>query len=72
MRPYGLRIIEHPDVADLQEMGAKTSAGGRNYLRSSAQKRVTRRRWKRLARGQGKAETAEQAEEGTYEAVQEP
>lgn len=35
MKPYGVKIIEFPDVADIQQMGAKSSVGkinrGRGY-----------------------------------------
>lgn len=62
MKPYGVKIIEHPDVADIQEMGAKSSAGkhsGRSgstksYIRNPADKARVRRRWKRRARLEGK------------------
>jgi len=54
MKPYGVKIIEWPDVADLQEMGAKSSAGGRNYNRNVRVKASTRRRWARKARAVNK------------------
>lgn len=62
MRPYGLKIIEGPDVADINEMGSKGSFGkfpGRNgdyhpYSRGAVKDR-TRRRWARRARAEGKA-----------------
>ena len=62
MRPYGVRLIEGPDVADIQEMGSKSSAGqrpGRSgdyhpYCRGRG-KAEARRRWKRCARREGKA-----------------
>jgi hypothetical protein len=57
MRPYGVKIIEEPDVADIQEMGSKGRTGKlpsrsgdyRPYSRGSS-KRRTRRYWKRRAR----------------------
>lgn len=54
MKPYGVRLIEGPDVADIREMGSKSSVGGRNYNRNVASKATTRRRWKRLARVEGR------------------
>ena len=56
MKPYGLGVIEYPDVGDLQEMGAPSAAGGRNYCRNAAAKARTRRTWKRLARKAGRDE----------------
>lgn len=60
MKPYGVRVIESPNVAEIQEMGAKSSAGKikgnqHGYTRSSANKRSTRRYWKRRARREGAA-----------------
>jgi hypothetical protein len=63
MRPYGVKIIEHPDVADIQEMGAKSSVGkfsGRSgachgYIRDPVAKAATRRHWARKARAANKA-----------------
>jgi hypothetical protein len=63
MRPYGVKIIAHPDVADIREMGAKSSVGkfpGRSgayhgYIRDSAAKAVIRRHWARKARAANKA-----------------
>jgi hypothetical protein len=57
MKPYGVRVIEFPDVADIQEMGAKSSTGrfaGKSgdyhpYSRSKKKKKI-RRYWKRRAR----------------------
>lgn len=57
MKPYGLRIIEHPDVADIKEMGSKGRVGqlaGRSgdyhpYCRGASKAR-TRRYWARKAR----------------------
>lgn len=65
MRPYGVKIIEFPDVADIQEMGAKSSVGTfasrsgdyRGYSRS-VRKAKTRRYLARKARALGKAETS--------------
>ena len=62
MKPYGVRVIENPDIADLAEMGAKSSVGhypGRSgdyhsNSRSSASKAATRRFWARKARKAGK------------------
>jgi len=56
MKPYGVKLIEHPDVADIQEMGCKSSVGGRNYNRNVATKARTRRRWARKARAEGTLE----------------
>lgn len=60
MKPYGLRVIEFPDVGDIKEMGAKSSCGrfrkkGGDYngYASGTVKDRTRRRWKRKARRQG-------------------
>lgn len=57
MRPYGVRVIEHPDVADIKEMGAKSSCGrfpGKSgdfhpYAHGNCKARV-RRAWKSKAR----------------------
>lgn len=65
MRPYGVRVIEYPDVGDIQEMGAKGCAGkfpGKSgdyhpYSRG-ASKASTRRTWARKARAEGKAACA--------------
>jgi len=62
MRPYGVRIIEEPDVADIQDMAAKSSCGRlpekggdfKGYSRSR-RKRARRRYWKRKARREGRA-----------------
>jgi len=62
MKPYGVKIEEHPDVADIQEMGSAGHVGqiaGRSgdyhpYSRG-ASKAATRRRWARKARSEGKA-----------------
>ena len=62
MKPYGVRIIEDPDVADIKEMGSKGSVGkfkGRSgdfhpYAHGEAKAR-TRRYWKRRARAHSKA-----------------
>lgn len=61
MKPYGVKIEEWPDVADIQAMGCKGSVGrlaGRSgdyhpYIRG-ANKARTRRYWKRLARAESK------------------
>ena len=55
MRPYGVKVIAGADVADIQEMGSKSSVGGRNYNRNVASKAATRRHWARKARAAGKA-----------------
>jgi hypothetical protein len=63
MRPYGVSIIEHPDVADTLEMGSPGCVGnlrGRSgdfhdHYRNPASKAATRRHWKRIARRAGKA-----------------
>ena len=57
MKPYGVRIIECPDVADILETGRKSRVGrlpGRSgdyrpYSRGENKAR-TRRYWKRIAR----------------------
>lgn len=62
MRPYGVPIEQFPDVGDIQEMGAKSSVGkfpGKSgdyhgYIRNPERKAETRRRWKRVARAEGK------------------
>jgi len=62
MRPYGVRIIEGPDVADIREMGSASHVGklrGKSgdfhpYNRG-ASKAATRRFWARKARAAGKA-----------------
>jgi hypothetical protein len=62
MKPYGLKIVEFPDVEDILSMGAKSSCGTlrksggefSGYCRSDA-KAATRRYWKRQARRDGKS-----------------
>jgi hypothetical protein len=57
MKPYGVRIIEGPNVADIREMGSNSRTGklsgrsgdNRPYSRGNS-KRRTRRYWKRRAR----------------------
>jgi hypothetical protein len=57
MKPYGVRIEDSPDVADIRAMGSKGCVGrfaGRSgdfhpYARGNG-KRATRRYWKRIAR----------------------
>lgn len=59
MKAYGLPRsddLEHPDVADIHEYGLKTSKGGRDYHRNKARKACARRRWKKLARQEGRRE----------------
>lgn len=57
MKAYGLQVVEFPDVADIQNMGAKSSCGkfrgkGGDYrgYADGAVKDRTRRSWKRKAR----------------------
>lgn len=62
MRPYGVRVIESPDVADIKAMGSKGSVGkfaGRSgdyrpYARGASKARV-RRTWARKARAANRA-----------------
>ena len=62
MKPYGVKIIEDPDVADIQKTGSKGCVGklpGRSgdyhpYCRGTA-KATTRRYWARKARRKNKA-----------------
>jgi hypothetical protein len=62
MKPYGVKVIEYPDIADIKEMGSKGRVGmiaGHSgdyhpYSRG-ASKAATRRRWARKARAEGKA-----------------
>jgi len=57
MQPYGVRVIEYPDVGDIQEMGSKSSCGKfkekggdyKAYTRSAGKNRI-RRAWKQKAR----------------------
>lgn len=66
MKPYGVDIIQFPDLADLQTMGAKSSDGSikgksgdyRGYQKTSRKAR-SRRYWKRKARRTGKIECSE-------------
>jgi hypothetical protein len=66
MKPYGVKIEEGPDVADIKEMGSKGSVGkfpGKSgdyhpYSRGNNKAR-TRRRWARKARAEGKAACTE-------------
>jgi hypothetical protein len=61
MRPYGVRIVETPDISDIKTMAAKSSIGElpgesgtfRGICRGAAKSR-TRRYWKRVARAEGK------------------
>jgi hypothetical protein len=67
MKPYGLfgqyLYVEHPDVLDIQFMGAKSSTGRlrekggdfKPYSRTTGKRRV-RRMWKRKARQAAKTE----------------
>ena len=62
MRAYGLEVIVWPDVADIKEMGSKSSVGTlagkggecRGMFRNKAAKAAVRRGWKRMARAEGK------------------
>ena len=57
MQPYGVRVVQFPDVDDIQRMGAKSSVGkfaGKSgdfhpYSRG-ASKNAIRRYWKRKGR----------------------
>jgi hypothetical protein len=71
MKPYGLPRcddVAHPDVADCQQYGLKSSAGNlpgkggdiRSMHKKSASKRASRRTFKRIARRAGKAACAEE------------
>ncbi len=70
MKPYGLDIVEWPDVRDIIEMGAKSCTGQvlnkssvyRGYC-NRRRKRQTRRYWKRKERRAGREEIEEQLEE---------
>lgn len=61
MRPYGVWVVEWPDVVDIKQMGAKSSMGEvpgraghfRGYCRGESKSRI-RRYWKRVARAEGK------------------
>jgi hypothetical protein len=63
MKPYGLQVIEGPDVDDIKRMGAKSSVGTicgrsgehRGYNRPAAKAR-TRRYWARKARNAARSE----------------
>jgi hypothetical protein len=33
MKPYGVRVIDGPDVADIKEMGSKGSTGKFRFLK---------------------------------------
>jgi len=66
MRPYGVEIVEDPDIDDILCMGARSSVGsitGRNGEHRGYRKRdkrVTRRRWKRAARRDSRREIRDQ------------
>jgi len=57
MKPYGVKVIESPDIADIGAMAAKSSTGRfpgrsgeyRGYCRNKT-KATTRRYWARKAR----------------------
>lgn len=63
MKPYGLRVIEHPDCVDILEMAPKSSIGHlprrsgdlRNCIRNVRKKAATRRYWARKARKENRA-----------------
>jgi len=57
MRAYRtLRFGQHPDVADIQADGRKSSVGGKNYLRNTKRKAATRRTLKRRDKANQKKE----------------
>lgn len=66
MKPYGVRLIEGPDVVDIQYIGGKSSMGQyrkkggdfRGYSHGDG-KASTRRYWKRKARLEGKKSSKE-------------
>lgn len=69
MRPYGVRVVEEPDAADIKAMGSAGRAGnlpGRNgrdlrpCSRGSSKRRM-RRFWARKARAAGKAACQEES-----------
>jgi len=64
MRPYGVKVIPAPDVADIKEMGSKTSVGqpdGHSYFRNAENKARVRRYWARKARAANKAACREES-----------
>jgi len=73
MKPYGVRIEEWPDVADIQNMAAKSACGClrgkggdyRGYNRNKTGKWRMRRMWKRIARRLGNREIQSQLEESS-------
>ncbi len=78
MRPYGVKVIAGPDIADIQEMGSKGrvgkfpgKSGDFHPVSKGHSKAATRRKWKRGARTEGKVdvlrgvEEFEEPEEGT-------
>jgi hypothetical protein len=67
MKPYGVKVIENPDVGDIKEMGSKSSAGkiaGRSGdfrpYSNSASRAATRRHWARKARREGQKACVEE------------
>jgi len=61
MKPYGVKIEQGPDVADIQAMGSKGCvgkfaghSGDFHPYASGEAKASTRRYWKRKARAEGK------------------
>lgn len=68
MRPYGVKVEEHPDVADIKEMGSASHVGKlagksgdyHSYCKGNSKAR-TRRYWKRRARAENKAACSEEA-----------
>lgn len=72
MKPYGVEVIERPNVGDIRAMGAKSSAGrfpgkGGDYhpYSSGSAKARARRGWKRHARLKGKRDI----QEGLYDVL---
>lgn len=67
MRPYGVKVEEYPDVADIKEMGSASHTGklpGKSgdfhpYCKGKS-KRRSRRYWKRVARAENKAACKEE------------
>jgi hypothetical protein len=68
MKPYGVRVIDSPDIADIQATGRAghvsrypgRSGCYKSYIRDSAARKITRRYWKRLARREGCKEAKEE------------
>jgi len=68
LKPYGLVVVEYPDVSDIHAMGAKSICGrfpvrggkSRGYFKNKAVKAQTRRYWARKARAANKAACQEE------------